>query len=107
VGRATVRWRAVRTSERRVRRNRDDGASSQPHAAEACRGPTRGARHDALGPDAVQSQSTQQSLDEDANLVWAVERRMRGRDSGTAPDPPPEPPEVLTPRAGRSSSTRR
>jgi hypothetical protein len=34
-------------------------------------------------------------IDEDANLVWAVERRLHGRDVPTAPDPPPEPPAQL------------
>ena len=31
-------------------------------------------------------------MDEDANLVWAVERRLRGRDVPADADPPPEPP---------------
>jgi hypothetical protein len=31
----------------------------------------------------------------DANLVWAVERRLHGRDVGTEDDPPPEPPAQL------------
>jgi hypothetical protein len=31
-------------------------------------------------------------IDEDANLIWAVERRLHGRDVATDPDPTPEPP---------------
>jgi hypothetical protein len=31
-------------------------------------------------------------IDEDANLVWAVEHRLRGRSVPTDADPPPEPP---------------
>ena len=31
-------------------------------------------------------------IDEDANLVWAVERRLRGRDVATEPDPDPASP---------------
>jgi hypothetical protein len=34
-------------------------------------------------------------IDEDANLVWAVEQRLRGREVGTEDDPPPEPPARL------------
>jgi hypothetical protein len=34
-------------------------------------------------------------IDEDANLVWAVERRLHGRDLPTDPDPTPEPPTRL------------
>jgi hypothetical protein len=34
-------------------------------------------------------------VDEDANLVWAVERRLQGRDVATDDDPPPEPPADL------------
>ena len=34
-------------------------------------------------------------IDEDANLVWAVEQRLRGRDVGSDDDPPPEPPAHL------------
>ena len=32
-------------------------------------------------------------IDEDANLVWAVERRLQGREVATEPDPDPAPPE--------------
>jgi hypothetical protein len=34
-------------------------------------------------------------IDEDANLVWAVERRLSGRDLPTDPDPDPDPPAHL------------
>lgn len=34
-------------------------------------------------------------IDEDANLVWAVERRIGGRSVATDPDPDPEPPARL------------
>ncbi|MGH2713128.1 MAG: hypothetical protein ACRDM7_04445, partial [Thermoleophilaceae bacterium] len=34
-------------------------------------------------------------IDEDANLMWAVERRLQGRDVPTDEDPPPEPPADL------------
>jgi hypothetical protein len=34
-------------------------------------------------------------IDEDANLLWAVERRLHGRDVATDPDPTPEPPARL------------
>jgi hypothetical protein len=34
-------------------------------------------------------------IDEDANLVWAVERRLRGRDVPSDPDPQPDPPAHL------------
>lgn len=34
-------------------------------------------------------------IDEDANLVWAVERRLHGRDVPGDPDPEPEPPATL------------
>jgi hypothetical protein len=34
-------------------------------------------------------------MDEDANLVWAVEQRLNGRDLPTPEDAPPEPPAVL------------
>jgi hypothetical protein len=34
-------------------------------------------------------------IDEDANAVWAVERRLRGRDLATDPDPPRAPPAHL------------
>jgi hypothetical protein len=34
-------------------------------------------------------------IDEDANLVWAVEQRLRGRHVATDEDLPPEPPAVL------------
>ncbi len=34
-------------------------------------------------------------IDEDANLVWAVEQRLRGRDVPTEADPPPVPPAQL------------
>jgi hypothetical protein len=41
-------------------------------------------------------------IDEDANLVWAVEQRLRGRDVPSDDDPPPVPPAHLdaTGRAG-------
>ena len=32
-------------------------------------------------------------IDEDANVVWAVEQRLRGRALATEPDPPPIPPD--------------
>ncbi|HSP36147.1 MAG TPA: hypothetical protein VLR26_00150, partial [Frankiaceae bacterium] len=34
-------------------------------------------------------------IDEDANLVWAVEQRLRGRTVASEADPPPEPPAHL------------
>ncbi|WP_431676398.1 hypothetical protein [Kitasatospora sp. KL5] len=34
-------------------------------------------------------------VDEDANLAWAVERRVTGRDVGSPPDPPPPVPETV------------
>lgn len=45
-------------------------------------------------------------VDEDANLVWAVERRLGGRDMATAEDPPPQPPAALA-ASGRPGFTYR
>ena len=45
-------------------------------------------------------------IDEDANLVWAVEQRLRGRDVPTEADPPPEPPAQLN-TSGRLGFTYR
>ncbi|MFG6194563.1 hypothetical protein [Nonomuraea sp. JJY05] len=43
-------------------------------------------------------------IDEDANLVWAVEQRIRGRDMPTSDDPHPAPP-VIVNATGRPSFT--